>query len=175
MPPLSSPSARSETNMPTSGTIKAQERLAKYAPPNRATASTGEKLGGCGISRLSAAMKIKPASASGPGLSREAGLVDMRAIHGGTTDKAVRIPQSVDSSFDILILGAGLVGSSLACALESRGLRVGLVEASAPAAGSPGFDERKLALSAASLNALTALGVLTKMSSPPTSIRRIHV
>ena len=81
----------------------------------------------------------------------------------------------MDSSFDILILGAGLVGSSLACALESRGLRVGLVEASAPAVGPPGFDERKLALSAASLNALQALGVLAKLPTPPAPIRRIHV
>jgi 2-octaprenyl-6-methoxyphenol hydroxylase len=81
----------------------------------------------------------------------------------------------VDSSFDILILGAGLVGSSLACALDGSGLRVGLVEASAPQAGPAGFDERKLALSVASLNALDALGVAAKLSSPATPIRRIHV
>jgi 2-octaprenyl-6-methoxyphenol hydroxylase len=99
----------------------------------------------------------------------------MRAIHGGAGYKTIRIPQSVDSSFDILILGAGLVGSSLACALEARGLRVGLVEASAPTSGSPGFDERKLALSAASLNALQALGVLAKLPTAPAPIRRIHV
>ena len=64
---------------------------------------------------------------------------------------------AVVESFDILVLGAGLVGSSLACALEGRGFRVALVEASAPDAGPPGFDERKLALSAASINALGAL------------------
>jgi 2-octaprenyl-6-methoxyphenol hydroxylase len=81
----------------------------------------------------------------------------------------------VDSSFDILILGGGLVGSSLACALENRGLRVGLVEATAPASGPPGFDERKLALSAASLNALQALGVLANLPSSAAPIRRIHV
>lgn len=76
---------------------------------------------------------------------------------------------------DILILGGGLVGSALACALDGRGWRVGQVEASAPQAGAPGFDERKLALAAASLNALAALDVLPRLVTPPAPIRRIHV
>jgi 2-octaprenyl-6-methoxyphenol hydroxylase len=76
---------------------------------------------------------------------------------------------------DILILGGGLVGSSLACALDGRGWRVAQVEASPPQAGAPGFDERKLALALASLNALTALDVLPRLATPPASIRRIHV
>ena len=84
-------------------------------------------------------------------------------------------PHAMASTHDILILGGGLVGNSLACALEGRGYRVGLVEASAPEAGSPGFDERKLALSAASLNALTALDVLPALATEPSPIRRIHV
>ena len=35
--------------------------------------------------------------------------------------------------FGVLIIGAGLSGSSLACALGGSGLRVGLVERQAPA------------------------------------------
>lgn len=80
-----------------------------------------------------------------------------------------------DPDFDILILGGGLVGCSLACALEGRGLRAGLLEASLPAATPPGFDERRLALAAASLNALGALGVLGELATPPSPLRRIHV
>ena len=44
---------------------------------------------------------------------------------------------------DILILGGGLVGSALACALDGSGWRVAQVEASLPQEGAPGFDERK--------------------------------
>ena len=77
--------------------------------------------------------------------------------------------------FDILVLGGGLVGCSLACALEGKGLRVGLLEARAPTPMPAGFDERRLALAAASINALDALGVLALLDAPPGPLRRIHV
>ena len=77
--------------------------------------------------------------------------------------------------FDVLVLGGGLVGCSLACALEGKGLRVALLEARAPAPIPAGFDERRLALAAASLNALAALGVLAQCPTPPSPLRRIHV
>ncbi len=76
---------------------------------------------------------------------------------------------------DILVLGGGLVGASLACALDGRGWRVAQVEASAPQAGAPGFDERKLALSRTTLDALAALDVLPRLPTPPAPIRRVHV
>ncbi|MBW8369144.1 MAG: 2-octaprenyl-6-methoxyphenyl hydroxylase [Arenimonas sp.] len=76
---------------------------------------------------------------------------------------------------DILILGGGLVGSSLACALDGSPWRVAQVEASQAQEGAPGFDERKLALALASLNALQALDVLPRLATAPTPIRRIHV
>ena len=71
--------------MPTSGTSSAQRRAAKWAPPNRAMASTGEKFGGCGSSRVSAASTISPASTSGPGeMDGEAEAVAGRFIEGGS-------------------------------------------------------------------------------------------
>ena len=77
--------------------------------------------------------------------------------------------------FDVVVLGGGLVGCSLACALEGKGLRVALLEARAPTPIPPGFDERRLALAAATINALSGLGVLGKLGTPPSPLRRIHV
>ena len=81
----------------------------------------------------------------------------------------------MNTDFDIVILGGGLVGSSLACALDGHGYRIALVEGSLPRQSPPGFDDRKLALAAASVTELGSLGVLAHLSEPPSPIRRIHV
>lgn len=77
---------------------------------------------------------------------------------------------------DILVVGGGLVGSSLAIALESAGRRVILAEAgSAPPTSAPSYGERNLALARASVNGLVALGVWAHASLQATPIRHLHV
>lgn len=76
---------------------------------------------------------------------------------------------------DVLIIGGGLVGASLAIALDRLGLAVGLVEAAPRGALPPVFDERNLSFAEASVNALTALGVMGKLRVPAGAIERIHV
>jgi 2-octaprenyl-6-methoxyphenol hydroxylase len=81
----------------------------------------------------------------------------------------------VNETFDVLIIGGGLVGASLAIALDGAGLRVALAEAAPPRVDlQPSYDERNLALARASVNALEALGVLDA-TTPATPIRRIHI
>jgi len=76
---------------------------------------------------------------------------------------------------DVLIVGGGLVGASLAIALDGLGLDVGLVEASGGDALPEVFDQRNLSLAEATVNALDALGVLRHLRAPMGAIRRIHV
>ncbi len=76
---------------------------------------------------------------------------------------------------DVLIVGGGLVGASLAIALDAQGLDVGMVEAAPAGALPPVFDQRNLSFAEATLNALQALGVLALMRAPTGPIRRIHV
>ena len=82
----------------------------------------------------------------------------------------------MDDLHDIAIVGGGLVGSSLAIALDDCGFRVALIEAAIPrVADQPSYDERNLALARASINALESLGVWAHVTSQPAAIERIHV
>ncbi|HET9190293.1 MAG TPA: 2-octaprenyl-6-methoxyphenyl hydroxylase [Rudaea sp.] len=77
---------------------------------------------------------------------------------------------------DILVVGGGLVGASLAIALDGAGLRVALAEAAPPKVDlQPSYDERNLALARATVNGLEALGVWAHCGAKATPIRKIHV
>ena len=80
------------------------------------------------------------------------------------------------SHHDVAIIGGGLVGASLACALAPLGLKVALVEAVAfRAASQPSYDDRTLALSASSCGILKGLGIWPSLESNTTPIREIQV
>jgi 2-octaprenyl-6-methoxyphenol hydroxylase len=76
---------------------------------------------------------------------------------------------------DVAIVGGGLVGASLAIALDRLGLDVAMVEAAPPGALPAVFDQRNLSFAEATVNALTALGVMPLLRMPTGAIRRIHV
>ncbi|MGH8588769.1 MAG: 2-octaprenyl-6-methoxyphenyl hydroxylase [Gammaproteobacteria bacterium] len=76
---------------------------------------------------------------------------------------------------DCLIIGGGLVGASLACALADVPMRVAVVEPVAGEADPPSFDDRGLALSPSSQRILAGLGIWPELAPEATAIRRIHV
>ncbi|QDH70779.1 2-octaprenyl-6-methoxyphenyl hydroxylase [Marilutibacter alkalisoli] len=84
-------------------------------------------------------------------------------------------PANTPPCHDVLIVGGGLVGASLAIALDRLGLDVGLIEAAPPGSLPAVFDERNLSFAEATVNALTALGVMQKLHAPTGAIRRIHI
>ena len=78
--------------------------------------------------------------------------------------------------YDLAIAGGGLVGASLVLALAPLGLKVALVEVTAPdAVVHPSFDERTTALANGSVRVFRSLGVWGHMEREATPIRRIHV
>ncbi len=77
---------------------------------------------------------------------------------------------------DILIVGGGLVGASLAIALDAAGVDAVMVESAAPMRGAPpSYSERNLALARATVNGLKRLGVWPLARDGATAIRQIHV
>ena len=78
--------------------------------------------------------------------------------------------------YDLVIIGAGMVGASLASALAGSGLRIAVVEPVAAGQRRPaGNDERGIALAPASRQILEDIGVWPGLSAAVTPIRQIHV
>ena len=89
----------------------------------------------------------------------------------------MNVPESpVMSESGVLIVGGGLVGASLAIALDAAGIAATLVETAAPRTDAqPSYDERNLALARATVNGLDAIGVWRHAAARATPIRHIHV
>lgn len=78
--------------------------------------------------------------------------------------------------FDVVISGGGMVGASLACALESLPLSIALVEAVPFDSDSqPSFDARTTALSRTSQRILDSLGIWADVAGQANAIQRIHI
>jgi len=78
--------------------------------------------------------------------------------------------------YDIVIAGGGMIGTSLALALEPLGLRVAVVEAIARReVAQPSFDDRSTALSRSTQRMFEAMGLWPDIAAASTPIRSIHV
>ena len=94
-------------------------------------------------------------------------------------------PQAPSPTHDVVIVGGGLVGASLGCALapliERYGWRVAIIEANAlsqsteGATWQPSFDARASAIAEGSAQRFRQLGVWEAMQAEATPIQRIHI
>lgn len=83
---------------------------------------------------------------------------------------------TVSPDYDLLIAGGGLVGSSLALALATRPLRIGIIEAVPPTIKEqPNFDSRAIALAFGSRRIFEGMGCWSSIAPEATPIRHIHV
>lgn len=90
---------------------------------------------------------------------------------------------TTDAAFDLCIVGGGLVGASLAVALEPLHLRIALVETSAPSQSAPTlrqssgqvWDERCIAINDGSQRIFSAMGVWPELLTQAEPITSTHI
>lgn len=77
--------------------------------------------------------------------------------------------------YDLVIVGAGMVGASLACALAPSGLRIAVIESIALGNTDSSFDDRGITLSPSSKRILEQINVWQQLQQNVSPIKRIHV
>lgn len=78
--------------------------------------------------------------------------------------------------YDVVIVGAGMVGASLACALAPSGLSIAIIEAvTLKDDYQPSYDDRGLTLSPSSKRILEHIGVWQKVLPAINPIKKIHI
>lgn len=78
--------------------------------------------------------------------------------------------------FDVLIVGGGMVGASLAVALQALPLKVGVVDAFAYGQPQqPSYDDRSIALSYGSSRIYQGMGIWQALAPQVEAIKHIHV
>lgn len=87
------------------------------------------------------------------------------------------VPDLNRCDYDIAIIGGGLVGASLGCALAGTRMRVAVIEAVAFKSDSqPSYDDRILAIAQGSKRILDAIGVWSEIAATDaTPIKTIHI
>src|SRR4051812_7693488 len=77
---------------------------------------------------------------------------------------------------DVIILGGGLIGLTLATALDKHGLTSIVVDPTDPGAGAaPAFDGRATAISSSSWRMFEAIGIAERLAGQGCPIRAIRV
>ena len=80
------------------------------------------------------------------------------------------------TDYDILIVGGGMVGASLAIALLPLKLKIGLVDTyKFGVSEQPSYDDRAIALSYGSSRIFSGMGIWQNLASQTTPIDKIHV
>jgi len=81
------------------------------------------------------------------------------------------------NEYDIVIIGGGLVGASLACALGEQDLRIAVIEAVPLASESqPSYNDRTVALGYGSRQIFEGIGIWSEIAElGATAIKKIHV
>ncbi|WP_455207164.1 2-octaprenyl-6-methoxyphenyl hydroxylase [Kaarinaea lacus] len=78
--------------------------------------------------------------------------------------------------YDLVIVGGGMVGASLACALGNQPLKVAMIEAFKQKLDTPpSYDDRAIALSYGTSQIFRALGLWPQLAAKTTAIKQIHV
>ncbi len=83
---------------------------------------------------------------------------------------------SFKTDYDIIIVGGGMVGASLAVALIPLNIKVALVDAyEFGVAEQPSYDDRSIALSYGSSRIFSGIGLWADLEAKTTPIKKIHI